>query len=497
MKVLLVYPTWHEAYHYYPPLGLGYIGAYLEQEGHQVRILDRDLAFQDKKAINLVDRESESTLRAFQPDLIGITAMTPTIPDAFHTAALLKRQLPKYPVVLGGPHAMVLSKETLEASANIDIVVKGEGEETMKELCGGSEPGSVAGIVYRKNGDIVATPNRNLSSDLNSLLFPARHLYDMKKYLQSNFAVIRGVDARVMNLMTSRGCPYRCTFCAASCIFGGKVRFASPSRVIEEIERILSEYPQVEGLYFVEDSFATSRKRAVAICNLLLKRRIHRRIIWAAQLHVNDIDEELLTLMKKAGCVQVQYGFESGSQRILNLMDKRATVRQNYEAAVLTRKVGVRFLVNVIVGFPSETREDFMATIELLKATRPNFIGYGKFIPLPGSKMFNDLKQRIVVDNDWTKYHSSLSNNHYLNFSAMSDKEFNNLAEHYWLHLVQPTGEKGYISYNLPRKPFRTLKNIVVNHMPKPFLTVKDIAGRIADDPAVISRRIKRLIAQG
>lgn len=159
MKVLLIIPAARESLSF-PPLGLGYVGAYLEQAGHDVRLLDRQASYYKKKAIDPVDQESETVVRAFQPDLVGITALTHQYPDAFHFAGLTKHLLPKVPVVLGGLHASILPKETLEASPDIDIVVRGEGEITMQELCDGKEIETVAGVAYRKNGNIVHFPAR-------------------------------------------------------------------------------------------------------------------------------------------------------------------------------------------------------------------------------------------------------------------------------------------------------------------------------------------------
>jgi len=478
MKVMLVNPTGSREMGFWPSLGLAYVGVCLEQAGHDVRLLDRELAFRQKGTLELVDEESARALETFAPDIVGIGATTPTIPDAFRGAELAKCRCPGVPVVLGGTHATILPEETLAASPAIDVVVRGEGEQTMQEICAGADLATVAGVVFRMDGQIIRTPARSPLAHLDAIPFPARHLYEMKEYLRSGSAVIRGVELRATHLFTSRGCPYRCSFCAGSAVFGDRVRFVSAGRVIEEIETILADY-KVEGLYFAEDMFAANRRRALEICRLLVDSGLSRRIVWCAQLRVNSVDEELLTAMRRAGCIQVEYGFESGSQRILDLMNKKSTVKQNYDAAVLTRRAGIRVLADIIVGTPGETREDFMETIGLLKAVRPDHVGFNRYVPLPGSAMFSELRQRGLVEEDWTKYHVGLGNNQDVNFTAMPDRVFADLFEEFRNGWVKPCLDRAYVRYNLPRKPVRTLRSI---------------AGRLVADPSLLRRALRAVI---
>ena len=425
MKVGLIYPSGPRKMGTWPPLGLGYIASFLENKGHEVALIDR--ASMQKRHYD-PDRRTQHLLRSFNPDLVGITATTPLFPDACHCADLVKR-CRDVPVIIGGPHASALAAETLGACEQFDMVCRGEGEMTMADLAAGAPPEQVAGISWRLNGEVRHNPPRPRADNLDDLPMPARHLMDMDLYLRPSFDVVRGIKLRATHIFTARGCPFRCTFCAGSSVYGRGVKAHSIDRVLAEVEHLISRY-RVNGLYFAEDMFLFHKKRAIEICTRFIESGIGKRVTWSAQLHVNATDEELMRMMKQAGCAQIEFGFESGSQHVLDLMQKASTVGQNYRAAEIARRVGIRFLANIIVGMPGETRDDFEQTTKFLADVRPDYIGFSRFVPLPGSQIYQTLREQRLLCDDWTAYRVGTEDRaKELNLTEMSDTEFYGLFD--------------------------------------------------------------------
>jgi radical SAM superfamily enzyme YgiQ (UPF0313 family) len=231
-----------------------------------------------------------------------------------------------------------------------------------------------------------------LIEPLDSLPLPARDLLDMGYYTRPSRFISRNLSLRATHIFTARGCPNNCYYCAGPLMGRRKVRFHSPDRVVFEIEELIAKY-RIEAVYFAEDMFLSSKNRVVEMTDLFLARGIHKKIVWMAQLSTNVVSEPLLSKMKEAGCVHVEYGFESGSQRILDLMNKKTTVEGNRRAALLTKKSGLRFQGNFIAGYPGEAEEDFERTISFMRNVRPNNISLNIFMPLPGTVIYNRLKE--------------------------------------------------------------------------------------------------------
>jgi anaerobic magnesium-protoporphyrin IX monomethyl ester cyclase len=400
MNICLIYPLLSkersridENKQFWPPLGLAYIAAVLEKDGHIVRIIDRDaLLRKNNLDFELTDKITCGVIDDMNSDMVGIGGTTPTFRDALHIAGLVKRRNSKRTLIFGGPHATGEPVTSLQDNPFIDILVRGEGEFAMLELAGGRQLVDIDGISFRNNGRIIMNHERALYPNLDDIPFPARHLLDMHFYTRPSRFISRNLTYRTTSIFTARGCPYRCNYCAGPLMFDGKVRFHSAERVISEIKELVDRY-FVEGIYFAEDMFLSNRGRAKEFMFLLRNSGLNRKIKWFAQIRSNVIDEELLHLMKLAGCVHVEYGFESGSQRVLDIMNKRAKVEDNLNAARLTRKAGLRFQANIIVGYPGEKEEDFCRTIDFIKQTRPNSVGFNIFMPLPGTAIYNKLKE--------------------------------------------------------------------------------------------------------
>ena len=408
MNVVLIYPLLSrkravvdENKQFWPPLGLAYLASILEESGHSVEILDRDVILRKNKLdFDIVDDITLERIRQLKPGIVGISVTTPNMPDVSRLAALIKRSFADSCVILGGPHVTGEPVLTLQEIPQADIAVRGEGEYTMLELAQGKEISYVKGITYRKGLEIISNPDREFIADIDTLPLPARHLLDMKFYTRPSRFTSRNLSLRTTSIFTARGCPYRCTFCAGPLVFSGKVRFHSPERVMREIEELTSRH-NVEALYFAEDMFLSSKKRAEELLSLFITKGINKKIKWIAQAKASIITEELLSLMKEAGCVGVEYGFESGSQRVLDLMNKRLTIEESLRAADLTRKARLRFQANIITGYPGETAKDFRQTLKFIKRVRPNMIGFNIFMPLPGTPSYEHLKQQGKLLPKW------------------------------------------------------------------------------------------------
>ena len=428
---------------YYPPLGLCYIANMLEINGIKVKIIDRNsLMTKNHSNQSVVDGITENEVRKFKPDIVGITVTTPTLFDVKRNiVGMLKKIEDKIIVVLGGPHASALPVDTLQSSPEIDIVCRGEGELTMLEVAKGNNYGSILGITYRDGANIISNQDRPLHNNINDFCFPSRHLVDMQFYCKENPHVMHGIYLRATTIFTSRGCPYDCTFCAGNAALGRGVRFISPELVIEEIDKLIKDY-KIEGLYFADDIFDINKDRAMSICQKLIDKNIHKKIYWNAQLRANSMDKDLLKLMKEAGCIRVDVGFESGSQKTLDKINKRTTVSQNYMAAKLLHEAGIQIHANIIVGIPGEDLEDLNRTKLFMKEIKPQWIGFGEFIPLPGSKLFDELVSRGEVSKECVELMQAF------NFTTLDDQKFRKFIKDVRNKIVNPRRLINYIIQN-------------------------------------------------
>ncbi len=461
MKVTLIYPLLSrkrarvdENKQFWPPLGLAYIAAVLEKESHNVEIIDRDLSLR-KNGLDFdkTDLDTLEHIRSFNSEIVGISVTTPNMPDVIHISNLIKQYFPNIAVVVGGPHVSGEPLLTLKEAGSVDVAVGGEGELTMLELASGKSCSSISGIIYRKDGGIITNPDRPLIADIDTLPLPARHLLDMKSYTRPSRFTSRNLNLRTTSIFTARGCPYRCNFCAGPLVFKGKVRFHSMDRVAKEIEELISKY-DIEALYFAEDMFLSSRKRAEELLGLFVEKGISKRIKWIAQAKASIVTEDLLRLMKEAGCVGVEYGFESGSQRVLDLMNKKQKIEESLRAAQLTRKAHLRFQANIITGYPGETAEDFRQTLKFIKTIRPNMIGFNIFMPLPGTPSYEQLKREGKPLPNWEDVGDQEASQ--ASYADMPEGMFERLYLEARLKVILPINLKNFIKDNA-KHPLRLI----------------------------------------
>lgn len=386
------------------PLGAGYIAAYLESRGLSAAILDNSIELLDGPAF-------QERVASFSPLAVGFTVCTSSHNTALHLAALVKKTDPSIKVVMGGVQPTVLPRKLLE-DENVDIVVRGEGEETSYELLTALKSGTglsrVDGIVFREGPRLAETPPRKLLEDLDSLPFPAHHLMPMARYGLP--ASRRLTDKPAASLVTSRGCPYKCRFCSHNTVFGSRVRFRSPGNVLAEIKRLVEEHGVGELLLW-DDSFLLDKNRAIEICRLL--RENVPGLTWSCSSRVDHLTPDLAGTMRGAGCRMMLFGVESGSEKILASINKGTRLDQIRKAVAACRDSGILSFCSFIIGTPGETEETIRETKAFVKELDPDFAIFCIFAPLPGSFFFDEFLKagRLDLDAiDWDRYINLLSN---------------------------------------------------------------------------------------
>jgi len=390
MKVTLVNAQVLDGNNVVPPLGLLYIAAVLEKAGHAVQIYDADPEYQD----NMI-----SEIKAFDPDLIGLSFLTVAYERAFNLAKKLKQELPGKTFCSGGVHTTVKPHETMN-ELDLDFIVIGEGEDTIIEVCEklGKNEGlaGVEGVMYRDNGEIKDNGRRALIEDLDSIPFPARHLIDMKPYLMPP-GIIRGhADKNQTTIVTSRGCPFQCIYCGSHNIFGRKTRRRSVKNVVDEIEHLHKNFG-ITGIYYCDDTFTLSPKWVRQYCEDLTSRNLG--IKWAGQSRVDQTDPSLMKLMKESGLVQLDFGVESGSEKILKVLgkggagDRTAQIKNSFK---LCRELDIRTLATFIIGNPEETREDIQESFQVAKDINADYTAFYFLTPYPGTKIYD-----MAIEKGW------------------------------------------------------------------------------------------------
>ena len=348
MKVVLVNP-YTESPQPILPLGLAYLAAALERGHIPVRVIDA-------WAENLTDPALEKRLASIPaPDLVGVSVMSPTYGRARRTIQLIRAAYPDTKIIVGGTHPSSLPVECLEENPGIDFVAAGEGDQLIVDLVRALENkqtdfSSIQGLFYRSAGRIVEGGHADGIKDLDTLAFPARHLFLLSKY--SSHPPYR-LYKRYATMITSRGCPYACSYCTKS-VSGQDYRAQSPRRVIEEIKMLIRSHG-IQQIHFYDDDFTSDMKRTAEICRMMLAEKI--AIPWSCVTRVDLVDKPLLSRMRDAGCWLISYGVESGEQKILDNVRKSYKVEDIRRAFRYTKECGIRTLGYFMAGLPGETAE--------------------------------------------------------------------------------------------------------------------------------------------
>jgi radical SAM superfamily enzyme YgiQ (UPF0313 family) len=393
--ILLVNIPFYHAEAAAPPMGLASLAAVLEEERRAVDLLDAH-------ALGIGIDGVISRVGEIEPLAIGLSVMS----SMFASAAKLTREIKRLPspplIIWGGPHPTVCPEESL-TRGGADICVLGEGERTIVELApclpGSSrEWGSIAGIAFMRDGAVARTAGRKLIEDLDSLPPPAYHLLPMDRY-----ATLHTGRKRFCSIMTSRGCPGKCMFCSR-CVFGGRMRYRSVARVLDEIELLMREY-RIEEISVIDDAFAEDRGRVLALCGEITKRGL--RFAWRLGngARVDTIDEDLMMVMRMAGCYEVAFGVESGDDEVLKRIGKEITTQQVREAFRAAHRAGLDTIGFFMIGHPFDTLETMKKTIDFAISLDPTYAQFTMSTPLPGTALWEWVERhgKSLFGGDVTK----------------------------------------------------------------------------------------------
>ena len=365
-----------------PPIGIISLGSFLRS---------KDM---DVKAIDLcTDAQTDivSEILKIKPDIVGISSMTCDFPSALKIVDQIKRHF-DIPTVLGGAHPTIFPKEVLQ-NTSIDFVIIGEGEYAFHELIialkNDKAFSEIASLGYKENGSIFTNPRRPFI-DINTLPFPDYSFLDNEKYIDFGE---RYLGFRHLVAVISRGCTNRCSFCAQHQVWGSQFRLFSPERVVSELKRLMQEY-NVEGFWF-KDSVLTVKNWTIPFCEEISRQKLN--VKWACLARVDQVDKELIKSMKKAGLVKLWIGAESGSDRILQLLNKWVTVDQTREAFRICKEEGVDTAAFFMFGLPTDTVDEMKLTFELIRETNPKPLHLAIYHPLPGTELYEKYNGADVI----------------------------------------------------------------------------------------------------
>jgi anaerobic magnesium-protoporphyrin IX monomethyl ester cyclase len=405
-KILLINPSYMGSYGgnkmsvvnpIFPTLSLATIGATARQRGHEVKILDLSMKPYDHQ-------EVRSEIQKVKPDLVGITALTPCVNQMIDISVLIKDLSQDIRVVGGGPHASSLPLETMKQTL-LDAVFVGEGDYSFADACDGAAFKDIQGVYYRDFEEIKFTGWRTPIANLDELPFPAWDLYDAKMY-KKYISRLLVKEPPMTTIEFSRGCVFKCDYCASKMTMALGYRKKSPERCAEEV-KYLYELGFREFMV-ADDIFTSDEKWAVSVCEAIIDSGV--KVPWACTngIRVESADERLFATMKKAGCYRVSFGFESGNDEVLKEFGKggRATIEKGAAAVRMANKAKVETNGFFMLGLSCDTEETMMETIEFARSLPLQMLKFSITIAFPGTKMFNDyVKKGLIRSYNWDDYH--------------------------------------------------------------------------------------------
>ena len=399
MKILLLVPP-SNALTLTPPIGLGYLVSVLRKNGYDAEILDAQLhSLGVEKVLEKINKS--------RPDILGISVLTSNYPAAKKITAGTKRLLPDTKIVLGGPHPSALPEATLK-EVPADFLVRGEGEYSLLGLVKFLEKREgdlreIENLCYREKSEIKIKPVVIQVKDLDEIPPPAWDLIPPRKYPVNPHQFFFKKHP-IAPVITTRGCPFECAFCSASFLAGKKLRMRSPEKVVDEIELLVARYG-VKEIHFEDDNFTLVRRHAESICKKIIERRI--KVVWQCPngIRVDAIDRDILGLMKKSGCYRLSFGIESGSQEILDGVNKKLDLKKVPEAIRIVKDEGIEVQAFFILGLPGETKKTARQTLNLIKMLPIDFLDVSLLTYLPGSRLFSEKFESGKYDGiEWDKF---------------------------------------------------------------------------------------------
>lgn len=397
MKVVLCFPSslpGQKPNYGLQPMGILYIASVLRENDIDVTVMDSDI---DGSTV----KEMVDSILLENPDLIGFSIMTPQLMSALEACEMLKETRPSLPIVLGGAHISSTHDDTFTFADCFDFAVYGEGEMTMLEVVNKMKQGNIPeclseipGVIYRDSGGKVRTnPARSWITDIDTLPPIDYRLLDITKY-----RIPTMTGRYVVAMLSSRGCPYKCTFCDAPTTTGKQIRFHSIERAIKDIKYNYDNFG-VRNFTFRDSTFTARRSWVVNFCEAVIKSGM--TINWRCGTRVNLVDDELLKLMKRAGCHIINFGVESGHPQILKNMKKEVEIDQIYKAHKLTSKYGIRTYATFVIGSPGETDETMAATLKVALGIRASLAMFFVAIAYPGTVMYEKAVEEGIVEPRW------------------------------------------------------------------------------------------------
>jgi len=385
------------------PMSIGCLAAQLKAHGHAVRILDEEV-------VKLTWQNLDDALEGLpKPYVFGITVLTAQAARTFELAALLKAKYPDSTVIVGGFHATALPEEMLSFLA-IDFVVRGEGERSLLRLYDAIREGvtdfsGIRGLSFRHEDKIVHTPDEPLVKDLDTLPpFPYDMFVNMLEKAKHRTTYDWGF------IVTSRGCPYKCSYCSQRMMTGSTYRYKSIQTIMGELDTLINHFG-VKSLFFLDDNLCFKKSRVKELCEALNASGLKQKCSFSLQTRADNFYPEMVPLLKEAGFDSVGFGVETGVERLANIVHKGETLQQHREAVALARKHGMDVAIFMIFGFPTETHADRVETVRFANSLSPTFIKYNNLIPYPGTPFYRDVQgsQRMCKQGHWENFTSSLS----------------------------------------------------------------------------------------
>lgn len=394
MRVLLINPFYPISETPSPPLGLAFLAGALERTGVEVKILDC-VVYPFSQAL------LSPLILEFKPDMAGATAVSMTVDNALTVLEAVKALDPSVTTILGGPHATFCASEILQSSPQVDVVARGEGENTLVALTKAIEQktawNQVPGIAFREGQQTTMTTFPS-PADLDTLAPPARHLIPLGRYRALGMP---------LSMTTSRGCPFKCIFCVGRKMVGPQVRYRNPIQVVNEMEDL--NRLGFHQINLADDLFTANKNHCLAVCNEILARRL--TVLWTSFARVDTVTRQVLEKMRRAGCTAISFGVESGSPEMLRRIKKGITLEQVEQAMQLCLDCDIAPHASFILGLPGETPQTLAQTLVFGKHLKAMGVNHGFHIlaPFPGT----DIRERIdeydlqVLSDDWREYHAN------------------------------------------------------------------------------------------
>ncbi len=400
MKIILIEPCskttrslsgFRKSMFLFPPIGIAYIASVLERNGIEVEVIDQ-LAedIENQGVLEIIKRKS--------PEIVGFSCLTPNMGAVKEITALIRGLNKGTKIVLGNVHASIFARELLEQNW-ADFIIHGEAEYTMLELAlaieGNCDFGNIPGLSYKENDKVYNNKPREQANDLDSLPYPAWHLFDLRRY-KTYTALFPSGPA--LPISGQRGCSYRCIYCAQDVIFKC-VKQRSPLKLADEINFFYERF-KVKTFVFVNSSFPISKESGLMFSDELIRRGLNKKIIWFTETRVDMVDLELLKKMRLAGLRWIQYGIEVGNSKTLDSIEKKATLKDAARAVYYAKKAGITCMGLFMLGLPGESKETCMETINFAKKLDSDFAVFTRAIPFPGSRFFEIYKTKLNFNVD-------------------------------------------------------------------------------------------------